>query len=276
MSDAAHHMSFLGGLVDRAFGLEPALQPRKASLFEPQAGAGAAVEPFGKSEADESSAPAAAPSHVESPLADQPTPRAPTTLQAAVEIPLQPEPRAALVAEPVPPAIAQRFEPAAPQPATPALLPLAPPPHIVTNTETFTHREEVNRRVDHVVDRSVEHLREVMRPADDPPPRRAREPGAEFSVEPVKSRREDPAPLSATLLAQPVVQGLVVPRAEAPDRRTPITTVLEPTAPQGPVVNVTIGRVEVRAHAAPGRASTERRGARPMSLDDYLKRRSGP
>jgi hypothetical protein len=275
MSDAAHRMSFLGGLVDRAFGLEPALQPRKFSLFEPQAGA-AAVEPFGESTADELSTPAAAPSHADTPLANHSTPRTPTVLQAASEILLQTEPRAALIAEPVPHEIASCIEPPAPQPSTPALLPLALPPHIVTDTETFTHREEVSRRVDHVVERSVEHIREVVQLADDPPPRRAREPRVEFIAEPVKPRDEDLAPVTATLLAQPVAKDLVAPHAEAPDRRASIPTLLEPLAPQGPVVNITIGRVEVRAHSAPSRGSTDRRGVKAMSLNDYLKRRSGP
>jgi hypothetical protein len=276
MSDPAPRMSFLGGLVDRAFGLEPALQPRKASLFEPRAAAAAAVEPFGESTADEFSAPAAAPSYADTPPADYPAPRMPTALQAAIEIPLQAKPRAALIAEPVQHEIASRTEPAAPQPTTPALLPLALPQYVVTNTETFTHREEVSHGVDHVVERSVEHICEVIRAADDPPPRRARESRAEFIAEPVKPRREDPAPVTATLLARPVAQDLVAPRAETLSRQAPIATMLERPAPQGPVVNVTIGRVEVRAHSAPGRPSTDRRGAKPMSLDDYLKRRSGP
>jgi hypothetical protein len=45
-----------------------------------------------------------------------------------------------------------------------------------------------------------------------------------------------------------------------------------------PVVNVTIGRIEVRAVQVPGAAMKlhpEKRGPQPMSLDEYLKRRGG-
>jgi hypothetical protein len=261
MSDAAHRMSFLSGLVGHAFGLEPALQPRKASLFEPRAGA-AAVSSFGESTAHEFFEPAAAASPAEVPLADHSTP--------------QPETRSALFADPMLPEIASGIESAAPKLTALVEPPLAPPSHIVTTSENFTLRDQVSR-VDRVVEGPVEHIRDIMRHADDPPPpRRAREPRAEFLAEPIKPRHENPAPISPALLAQPVAQDLVAPRAEASDRRVPITTLFERAPPQGPVVNVTIGRVEVRAHPAPTRASTDRRGAKPMSLDDYLKRRGGP
>jgi hypothetical protein len=276
MSDAAHRVSFLGGLVDRALGLEPVLQPRKASLFEPQAGADVA-EPFGESAAGESAAAAAMSVRATAPPADRPAPGMYNAPQAAIEIPLKSETHASRVAELVPREIAAREEPAQ-QRATAALLPLAAPSHIATHIETFSHRNEVSRRVDHLVERSVEYVRDgAVRPSrDEPPQRRALEPRSEFVAEPVKPRREPPAPVSAALLAQPIAQDLIAPRAEAPERRAPVVPMPELSAPQGPVVNVTIGRVEVRAHSAPGRGGTDRRGAKPMSLDDYLKRQSGP
>ena len=49
-----------------------------------------------------------------------------------------------------------------------------------------------------------------------------------------------------------------------------------PAAAAAPVVNVTIGRVEVRAVSpAAARPRNDRTGAGPMSLDDYLKQRRG-
>lgn len=42
-----------------------------------------------------------------------------------------------------------------------------------------------------------------------------------------------------------------------------------------PVINVTIGRVEVRAAQAPAAPRQQSRSAPPMSLDDYLRRRAG-
>lgn len=82
----------------------------------------------------------------------------------------------------------------------------------------------------------------------------------------------------------------------APDARAirPVIVVAPPTVPYRsrrdevrgeqanaqpvPVVNVTIGRIEVRAVQAPGVAMKprpEKRGPQPMSLDEYLKRRGG-
>jgi hypothetical protein len=51
----------------------------------------------------------------------------------------------------------------------------------------------------------------------------------------------------------------------------------QPAAPDPePVVNVTIGRIEVRAaHALPGPARQRSQGPRPLSLDDYLRQRCG-
>jgi len=48
-------------------------------------------------------------------------------------------------------------------------------------------------------------------------------------------------------------------------------------ADAAPVVNVTIGRLEVRAlpAAAAAKPRSERRAAQPMSLDDYFKQRRG-
>jgi hypothetical protein len=46
-----------------------------------------------------------------------------------------------------------------------------------------------------------------------------------------------------------------------------------PAQQQEPVINVTIGRVEVRAvQGAPSRPRAEAAKSRPLSLDDYLKR----
>jgi hypothetical protein len=45
-------------------------------------------------------------------------------------------------------------------------------------------------------------------------------------------------------------------------------------APAAPTVNITIGRVEVRAVSAPGaKPRAEARGPQPLGLDEYLKRR---
>jgi hypothetical protein len=88
------------------------------------------------------------------------------------------------------------------------------------------------------------------------------------------TRSEDPA-------EHPVRNAPSLPRtkaiviAPAPDRRT-IESLQSTSADQQPTINVTIGRIEVRATAVPAPAIKHRgepAGIRPMSLDEYLKRR---
>ncbi|MCL4798474.1 MAG: hypothetical protein KJ025_02745 [Burkholderiales bacterium] len=64
--------------------------------------------------------------------------------------------------------------------------------------------------------------------------------------------------------------------AEAPRSAPPLPAV-EPQAIVEPVVNVTIGRVEVRAVMAPLPARERRKPATPkaLSLEEYLERRHG-
>ena len=70
-------------------------------------------------------------------------------------------------------------------------------------------------------------------------------------------------------------QRIVLEPTTAPYRPTREGFPVEmPEAHPAPVVNVTIGRIEVRAAPAPApRQSTEARGPKPMSLDEYLKQR---
>lgn len=65
------------------------------------------------------------------------------------------------------------------------------------------------------------------------------------------------------------------PRADAPAAHNVAATV--PMAEQpAPVIHVTIGRVEVRAVPAPaGKPRVDPSKPKPLSLDDYLKRRGG-
>ena len=72
---------------------------------------------------------------------------------------------------------------------------------------------------------------------------------------------------------QPLLPALVKARFDQPinDGTPP-----EESASPDTVVNVTIGRIEVRATPAPqARTETRRNAPRLMSLDDYLRRRSG-
>jgi len=75
----------------------------------------------------------------------------------------------------------------------------------------------------------------------------------------------------STAAAQRIV---VAPQAPY---RPPRDEALAGPADAAPVVNVTIGRLEVRAMpaAATAKPRSERRGAQPMTLDDYFKQRRG-
>ena len=76
---------------------------------------------------------------------------------------------------------------------------------------------------------------------------------------------------------EPGVRRVVVEARTTRRRSAPEQTRVEPPAAEAtPVINVTIGRVEVRAvPAAPPTQRSEGRGQRPMSLEEYLKRRGG-
>ncbi len=94
----------------------------------------------------------------------------------------------------------------------------------------------------------------------------------------MRGRRSDlvePAALVASVLSD--TQRIVLEPTTAPYRPTREGFPVEmPEAHPAPVVNVTIGRIEVRAAPAPStspRQSTEARGPKPMSLDEYLKQR---
>lgn len=74
-------------------------------------------------------------------------------------------------------------------------------------------------------------------------------------------------------------QRIVVAPPSAPNRpmRDP-APIDQPAAPALPIVNVTIGRLEVRAvppAAAPAKPRSERGGLQPMTLDEYLRQQQG-
>ena len=66
---------------------------------------------------------------------------------------------------------------------------------------------------------------------------------------------------------------ILQPRVTLPERQ-PWEARPEPPASQ-PVINVTIGRIEVRATPAPRAPARERQAARPaVDLEEYLRQRS--
>ncbi|RYE87732.1 MAG: hypothetical protein EOP19_03460 [Hyphomicrobiales bacterium] len=88
------------------------------------------------------------------------------------------------------------------------------------------------------------------------------------SSEGVRSHAAAPTPR-----ARRIVVKAATARHRAP--REPLHPEAETYSPE-PVVNVTIGRIEVRAvPAQPGPTRQRPQGPKPMSLDDYLKQRGG-
>ncbi len=121
------------------------------------------------------------------------------------------------------------------------------------------------------VDESVAK-REAVEPAPKPAPKPARlerDEGSEYET--LKARRERQRQASAAL-----VEPRITRRAEARAaafRQAEAQSKAEPA----PTINVTIGRIEIRATAPASRpaARRETESAAPMSLEDYLRRRGG-
>jgi hypothetical protein len=75
--------------------------------------------------------------------------------------------------------------------------------------------------------------------------------------------------------AQSILKALPTSMRRSADRQPPSSVQEVETEP---VINVTIGRIEVRAVAEDSKASRrshESRERKPMSLDEYLKQRGG-
>jgi hypothetical protein len=95
-----------------------------------------------------------------------------------------------------------------------------------------------------------------------------RRPAEPTEIEPHPSQNASP-PAPASLIVEPRVTKYTEAEAEARTRHAP-----EPA----PTINVTIGRLEVRAMVAPAPSAVARRqrAATPLtSLDDYLRQRAG-
>lgn len=117
-----------------------------------------------------------------------------------------------------------------------------------------------------------------VRPAEDAaPPRRGADPRPARSPSTGTRSGEDRAPAAplppsastpspSIVMVQPVVRSAPPPAAVAEAAEAP--------AP-APVIEVSIGRIEVRATQAPASAAPVRHASSALSLDDYLRRRGG-
>jgi hypothetical protein len=233
---------FFGNLAARTLA-EPTLRPRTRGRFEPEGPELLPAPP----EAEGEAAPAAAPDVEQRPGVERvsalPRPSSPAPRD---EEPLR-GPRAGVPAATPrrPPAVA-RPEPAAASEAEPP----APP------------RAEERRRGAPRVDGALPH-----RFAHEAPRiRGSRRPGPEpRSERPSPSSREAPAATPA---------GVEAPAwGRAPAAHTTPEAQRGKTEAAAPVVQVSIGRVEVRATAAPGPARRPATRPRPLSIEDYADRR---
>jgi hypothetical protein len=108
-----------------------------------------------------------------------------------------------------------------------------------------------------------------------PPRRRDRSAPASAHLPPRTVAADDAAPARLVPDGGVTVERIVVTQPGSPRQRPPDDhrdNDLQGSA--APTVNITIGRVEVRAVAAPPpRPRAEVRAPQPLGLDDYLKRR---
>jgi len=275
--------AFLAGLVDRAQGRAPVLERRPRALFEPQRPLPARVDEIEPEAAVDWPAPAASPPRSEPQTIGQPIDRPGGPVAAA-------RPQAPSSREPAPPPT--RKEPVPTQAASIAAA-LRPLPRLAESAEVERPR-------------SV-HGPAAPEPTGDPgrlPSRRSEAAGAASATAAVRLKpaaavahepRSPVAPRPAAAVAATVQHlhqhstivttrtsratpasarpAVLLAKAaqQGPARREPAAAVNAP-----PPVQITIGRVEVRAlQPAAERARPGTPAAPRLSLDDYLRRRSG-
>lgn len=260
---SAPPMDFLSHIVVKARGAESSIAPRLPAMFEPVAGVELApmeaTEEWMTSVAarelqalQPTSMPSRSPAgmHEPRPLAPRPVR---TTEQADERVPGEAD-RRERAAEGVPVASLQPLPGRAGVVASPATRPAG-------QRSDFKPETGVLRAASAVLRRAQGRAREVSGPV----PNDLHQESGVLIPKPEAS----PAPYSAIRAA---------PRADAASAardfpaNTPTMQMTEPP----PVINVTIGRVEVRAVQPPaGKPRSEPSRPKPLSLDDYLKQRGG-
>lgn len=270
---------FLGQLLQRALGETPGIAPRRASRFEPDAGAPepAIVESVETAPTPAilpltpaPQAPAEPPGRIETRLMEraveppEPGPHPPRPAAIATDRPAEPQPvRRAPAREPHPEPLAPRREPApavAPQQSRVAP---APPPPIERHTETIVRETAETRVESRTIERRLESLvRQIERTE-------------EFRTTLLTPAGPLPAPAAAPPHG-PAPRTVIVPAEttrSAP--RQPVLLEAPPGVPVAPAVHVTIGRVEVRAAAQPSAHQKPRPREPRLNLEDYLRHREG-
>ncbi|HRQ40319.1 MAG TPA: hypothetical protein PLD25_20600 [Chloroflexota bacterium] len=279
-------LSYLDSLVARHLPETAVIQPRPVSLFEPWSGMALPFLPAVTGEEETAVDPA--PSRPPTRRDVQPWPHAPYALDTAVTPPTPPVPPPATanqaarlpISGPSTPDVPQPVQPAHAPTPPPATAPLAPANVIPLPPQRLAERQpakEVSPPT--IIREQVTLLKSVTEtPAETTP----------TLVEIVREQPVQPSPPATTPSAaheqsgRPATSPVAIhpdqikPFAPATGRPTnhqpPVTTPPE----SAPTVQITIGRIEVRATPpTPTKVEKKRPQTPVLSLDEYLRQRNG-
>lgn len=277
-------LSYLDNLVARQLPETAVIQPRPVSLFEPWPGTAVGINAFpAANEAETAVAPPAAYPLPRPQTPSIPSPAMPAALQPASPTltpparqpaspsPLPPTPTLRPASpEPTPPPQKQppvNHAPAAIQPAPPRQPVLAPPAPVNVTPTSRHHRAEPQPATEThppvIIREQITQLKQVIE---------TRAPSTPPLVETVREQPIQPAPPVKAAIRPEQIKPFTPANGRAPHHQPPVTPPTEPT----PTIQITIGRIEVRATPPPPAKVEQKQPRTPvMSLDDYLRQRNG-
>jgi hypothetical protein len=278
-------------LVDRSLARMPVLERRQPTLFEPALDAAVSAElqekenfvesetptrPLKQSAKNPAPQPSSKPEEPEAPavetrparrqrIRETPTPEQDvvTTHLASVSSAPVTEPKATRPEEPVKPSVI-----AAPKPQT-----LTPERTIETIVEKTIEREVIKEQA--TEEPAIKEIQTFTHPHPQPQTLH-RDEGKPAPQPPKVEVKHLPAPKEAPPI-KPLVPKSPIRSQPTPPKMRAVSRAdsKRPATPPAPVINVTIGRVEVRATAPmPTKAQTARPAGPKLSLDDYLRSRA--
>lgn len=261
---------FLSHLVDRALDVAPVLERRRGSRFEPVRELTRPAEPIVEvNDTVEASRPAPP----VFPRVEAPVPRATESPMQGVES-----------IRPVQQVVERAVQPLeARQPETPHDQPRYEDNRPKTMQETIVERR-IETHTDHritvspTIQRHVEHhelVREIVQPAPrvDPVQQEAKStPQREMHV---VRRVETAVPSPTAAKPQQAISPRLAPQIQSPRAQRQVAVPAPSIESTPPAIHVTIGRIEIKATNAPAQPSRQRALTPKLSLDEYLKARSG-
>ena len=255
-------MDFFNRIVVKARGAESSIAPRLPALFEPVAG----VELAPTTAIEEELATSVAARALQEPQPASVPPRGPGMHELH---PLAPRPveTAGQGDEPVPaePDRQARAAEAAP------VASLQPLPVVIAGVVASAATRPGEQQPDYKPAPGAMRTAKTV-------PRRTRESARDVSGPGPNDLHQESGTLIPKPAAVPVPYPAAreAPRADAATAARDFTANTPMTEQSAPVINVTIGRVEVRAVQPPaGKPRSEPSRPKPLSLDDYLKQRGG-